>query len=132
MVLTQELHTIRAHLLHYSLLLSDFRKTIKFIRTTPNPAMDSYHDPKAKHTSAELMRRECSNLMKEIDRLDLSQQMVDTQLQSVMKLVIAYIHRWKSNFANVLAAVQHCQNHDAGRHYKGQLRFVGLLYSAQC
>src|SRR5882762_1319268 len=33
--LTQELHVIRAHLLHYTNLLEDFRKSVQFIKDTP-------------------------------------------------------------------------------------------------
>jgi hypothetical protein len=86
MALSQELHVIRAHQVRYSSLLDDFRKTIKFIRATRNPAMDSL--PKSTRLrSAELMARECSNLMNEINRLDMSRKSVDKQLQNVMNLV---------------------------------------------
>jgi hypothetical protein len=89
MALSKELHAVRAHLLHYSSLLEDFRKAVNFIRTTRNPAMDSHPKPTRIHSGI-LMRKECFNLMKEIDRLDMSRQNVDTQLQNVMNLVSAY------------------------------------------
>jgi len=40
--------------------------------------------------SADLMERECSNLMNEVDRLDSSRKMLDKQLRNVMNLVGAY------------------------------------------
>jgi hypothetical protein len=88
-VLTQELHVIRAHQLHYSSLLDDFRKTVEFICTTRNPAMESFSEEIREH-SAELMNRECNNLLNEIDRLDMSRKMQDKRLMNVMNLVGAY------------------------------------------
>ena len=90
MALSEELHVIRAHQLYYASLLDDFRKTVTFIRATRNPAMESLRKP-ARLRSAELMKRECSNLMNEIDRLDMSRKIVDKQLQNVMSLVRAYL-----------------------------------------
>jgi hypothetical protein len=86
MALTRELHDIQSHHLHYSSLLEDFRKTVEFIRATRNPAMDSISKA-IRIRSADLMRRECSNLMNEIDRLDASRKMVDKQLKNVTNLV---------------------------------------------
>jgi hypothetical protein len=87
-ILTQELHVIRAHQLHYSSLLEDFRKTVDFIATTRNPAMESF--PKEiRDDSAELMKRECSNLKNEIDRLEMGRKMQDKRLRNVMNLVRA-------------------------------------------
>ncbi|KAF9261068.1 hypothetical protein L218DRAFT_931294 [Marasmius fiardii PR-910] len=37
--LTYRLHLLRAHLLHYQSLLSDFRKSVMFLRKTANPAL---------------------------------------------------------------------------------------------
>ena len=45
--------------------------------------------PATRRRSAELMRRECCNLLNEIDRLDKSGKIVDEQLQNVMNLVCA-------------------------------------------
>lgn len=90
MELTQELHVVRAHQLHYSSLLEDFRKTVEFIRVTGNPAMDSYSE-QIRTRSAYLMRKECSNLKNEIDRLDASRKIVDKQLKNVMNLVFSSV-----------------------------------------
>jgi CRISPR/Cas system-associated endonuclease Cas1 len=86
MILTQELHVIRAHQLHYSSLLEDFRKTVEFVSTTRSPAMDSYPKEIREH-SAELMRRECTNLLNEIRRLEMGRKMQDKRLKNVMNLV---------------------------------------------
>ncbi|KAG1896143.1 uncharacterized protein F5891DRAFT_609260 [Suillus fuscotomentosus] len=68
--LTTELHTIQARLLHYASLLEDFRKSVTFIRNTPNPVLES---PKftdhARRDTNRVMRKECDNLLSEIDRL---------------------------------------------------------------
>lgn len=86
MMLTQELHIIRAHLLHYSSLLEDFRKTVVFIRDTRNPALESLSD-KDREYSKNLMQRECSNLLTEIERLEMSRRMQDRRLKNVLNLV---------------------------------------------
>lgn len=68
--LTTELHTIQAQLLHYASLLEDFRKSVNFIRNTPSPALESRHfsDLNRRDTN-KVMRKECDNLLSEIDRL---------------------------------------------------------------
>jgi hypothetical protein len=88
--LTQELHVIRAHQLHYSSLLDDFRKTVEFIRVTRNPAMDSFTEA-IRMRSTELMMRECSNLINEINRLEMSRKLLDRQLKNVMNLVCYFL-----------------------------------------
>ncbi|KAL0573926.1 hypothetical protein V5O48_008023 [Marasmius crinis-equi] len=45
--LTHQLHVIRAHLLHYQNLLSDFRKSVMFLRKTTNPALNTPEQPPA-------------------------------------------------------------------------------------
>ncbi|KAF8874421.1 hypothetical protein BD779DRAFT_1566722 [Infundibulicybe gibba] len=70
MHLTQELHVVRAHLLHYASLLQDLRKSVAFVLETPYPALDnpSLFSPEEKAWSLELMKKECGNLMNEIER----------------------------------------------------------------
>lgn len=89
MILTQELHVIRAHHLHYSSLLEDFQKTVEFIKRTYNPAMDSVSQNERDY-SAKLLVRECDNLLSEIDRLELGCKMQDRRLKNVMNLVRLY------------------------------------------
>ncbi|KAG2130876.1 cora-like Mg2+ transporter protein-domain-containing protein [Suillus clintonianus] len=68
--LTTELHTIQAQLLHYASLLEDFRKSVNFVRNTPSPVLESreFTDQSRRDTN-KLMRKECDNLLSEIDRL---------------------------------------------------------------
>ncbi|GLB39824.1 putative corA-like Mg2+ transporter protein [Lyophyllum shimeji] len=91
MQLTQELHIIRAHHLHYSSLLEDFEKTVKFIRDTHNPAMESYSKAEREY-SAHLMKRECQNLLSEINRLEMGRRMQDKRLKNVMNLVFSRVN----------------------------------------
>ncbi|KAJ2925316.1 hypothetical protein H1R20_g11757, partial [Candolleomyces eurysporus] len=85
MNLTQELHIIRAHHLHYSSLLEDFRKTVEFIRDTENPALADLSEEE-RDWSLTIMKRETSNLFGEILRLEKSRRMQDRRLRNVMNL----------------------------------------------
>ncbi|KAG6840305.1 hypothetical protein C0991_007630 [Blastosporella zonata] len=87
MVLTQELHVIRAHHLHYSSLLEDFQKTVNFIKNTHYPGMDSLPKEERKASLA-LLARECGNLLSEIDRLEKGRRMQDKRLKNVMNLAV--------------------------------------------
>jgi hypothetical protein len=88
LLLTRELHIIRAHHLHYSALLEDFRKAVDFVRTTPNPAMDALPSEE-RLFSLSLLERECRNLLDEVDRLEKGRRMQDKRLKNVMNLVRA-------------------------------------------
>jgi len=95
--MTQELHVIRAHLLHFESLLQDFHKTVMFVKNTPNPRMlprsnvlgddDDDEVEKMKKRSRGMMDRECGNLLLEIERLERSRQMQEKRLKNVMDLV---------------------------------------------
>jgi len=88
MELTEELHIIRAHLLHYSSLLAAFKKIVQFILDTPNPALT-----KNQHEISEpLTRRECNNLLEEIERLDQERLMNERRLKNVMDLVFSSVN----------------------------------------
>jgi hypothetical protein len=86
MQLTQELHIIRAHHLHYLSLLDHYTKHINFIRSTPNPAMDGI-DEAERLSSEKLLNRECDNLMNEIKRLNSELSTQERRLKNVMALV---------------------------------------------
>jgi len=93
MKLTQELHIIRAHHLHYSSLLADFRRTVIFIRDTTNPAMDCDSvSEEERALSKEMLRRECSNILQEIERLESGRMMQDRRLKNVMDLVFSSVN----------------------------------------
>ena len=68
--LTAELHTIQAQLLHYASLLEDFRKSVTFVKNTPSPVLESreFSEQQRRDTN-KLMRKECENLLSEIERL---------------------------------------------------------------
>jgi len=88
MELTEELHIIRAHLLHYSSLLVAFQKMVQFILDTPNPALTASQ----REISDPLMRRECNTLLEEIDRLDKERMMQERRLKNVMDLVFSSVN----------------------------------------
>ncbi|KAJ7474461.1 hypothetical protein B0H11DRAFT_2282291 [Mycena galericulata] len=93
--LTQQLHVVRAHLLHYASLLEDFRKTVVFVAQTPNPVLEHPSDARSPETTAfvtELMRKESANLLNEILRLEQSRSMQDNRLKNVMNLAFSSVN----------------------------------------
>ena len=86
--LTQELYIIRAHLLHWSSLLDDLEKTVRFIRDYKNPAMDSPNvTEEERQLSAILLARECDNLDDEINRLEKARNTQGKRVKNAMDLV---------------------------------------------
>lgn len=83
MYLTEQLHMIRAHLLHYSSLLTAFENIVTFIMMTPNPALLDIQRSKSKH----YLERECNTLLEEIERLKKEREMQEKRLENVMDLV---------------------------------------------
>ena len=88
MKLTHELHSIRAHHLHYTSLLDDYQKHLKFIKKTRNPMLESFSE-KDQNFSKEILGRECDNLAAEINRLKDQLNMQERRLKNVMGLVIS-------------------------------------------
>jgi hypothetical protein len=86
MLLTRELHIIRAHHLHYLSLLDHYTKHVDFIRNTPNPAMEGLNEEDQK-SNEKLVNRECDNLMNEIKRLNAELKTQERRLKNVMALV---------------------------------------------
>ena len=91
MGITRRLHIIRAHHLHYSSLLEDYRKAVVFIRDTPNPAMESEPED-TKQMSKKLLEKECNTLLSEINRLEMGRNMQDKRLKNVMHLVFSTVN----------------------------------------
>ena len=96
--LTQELHVIRAHILHYQSLLQDFGKTVQFVLDTPNPSSEPSENSEFNHKeratwkrSTVMMKRECEKILTEIDRLEKSVKMQDMRVKNVMALVCGMI-----------------------------------------
>ncbi|KAG6848829.1 hypothetical protein H0H93_013650, partial [Arthromyces matolae] len=88
MELTQELHVIQAHLLHYASLLEDFRKTVVFVLDTPYPGLDNpRYTPDYRDRSKAVIEKECNNLLSEIQRLEMARTMQGKRLRNVMNLV---------------------------------------------
>ena len=100
---------IRAHHLHYASLLEDLRMTIIFVQNTINPALDSF-SPEERDSSVTVMKRECDNLLDEVNRLEREREMQERRLRNVMHLVcgghLKYFHvqnLLKGNFFRFLA-----------------------------
>src|SRR6202042_3783858 len=88
--LTYELHVIRAHLLHYTSLLRDFRTSVEFVHNPANPAMESDGIDDATRTSdKDLLNKECGNLLSEVHRLEMNRKTLDDRVQNVQNLVSA-------------------------------------------
>ena len=95
MPITQELHVIRAHHLHYVSLLDHYTKHVNFIKNTPNPAMDSDRiSEEDRIRSAKLLKRECGYLLDEIERLDNELSTQERRLKNVMDLVSYITSMW--------------------------------------
>ncbi|KAJ7083656.1 hypothetical protein B0H15DRAFT_850296 [Mycena belliarum] len=95
MTLTQQLHVVRAHLLHYASLLEDFRKTVVFVAQTPNPVLEhasETHSAEAIAFVTDMMRRESTNLLNEIARLEQNRNMQDNRLKNVMNLAFSSVN----------------------------------------
>jgi hypothetical protein len=65
---THTLHIIHAHLLSYTSLLRDFKKSVQFVLETPNPELH--------HNSTQKRRPEigCCHLTDQIERLQMERE----------------------------------------------------------
>ncbi|KAG1736667.1 uncharacterized protein EDB91DRAFT_1055551, partial [Suillus paluster] len=91
--LTRELHILQAHLLHYHALLHSFEISVTFIEKTQNPAMESIDiSDKQRKDSNELMKKECENLLGEIDRLEKRRMMLSSRLKNATDLAFASVN----------------------------------------
>ncbi|KAK2459578.1 hypothetical protein APHAL10511_008388 [Amanita phalloides] len=88
MKLTEELHTIRSHLLHYASLLAEFQKIVEFILDTRNPALTT----EQRKASDDFLERECSTLLGAIERLDKERLMQGERLENVIRLVFSSVN----------------------------------------
>lgn len=79
----QTIHSVHAHLLNYTFLLRDFKKSVKFVLDTPNPALDE----SLRSQEQKLMERECKHLLSEISRLEMGRQIHTERLKNAMNLV---------------------------------------------
>ncbi|KAF9239332.1 hypothetical protein BU15DRAFT_74747 [Melanogaster broomeanus] len=90
---TQELHKLRATLLYYQQLLQDFRRSLIFLQTTPNPAMayknESSIEEESRRASVDLLAKEVDSLLCEVDRLESQTAMISMRLKNLMDLAFA-------------------------------------------
>ncbi|KAF8638362.1 hypothetical protein AX16_010509 [Volvariella volvacea WC 439] len=84
---TKILHNIRAHLLQYTALLRNFELSVQFLRDTRNPAGQAHMKPQ----ESELLIRECTNLLGEIERLEMARDMHNKRLKNVMNLAFSTV-----------------------------------------
>ncbi|KAJ3563226.1 hypothetical protein NP233_g9074 [Leucocoprinus birnbaumii] len=96
MALTSELHVIRAHQLHFSALLANFAKSVKFIRDTEHPGLQSLSKLEKDETQKRL-EQECAMLLSEIERLDMTREIQDKRVKNVMNLVFSTVNIKDSN-----------------------------------
>ncbi|KAF8584987.1 hypothetical protein K439DRAFT_1633120 [Ramaria rubella] len=89
---TQELHRVRAHLLHYASLLEDFQQTVSFVLDTPNPAMGLLSHDFEREFSRSLLEKECNNLSIQIKKLSSSRAMWEKRLANVMQLAFSSVN----------------------------------------
>jgi hypothetical protein len=88
--LTEELHVVRAHLMHFEALLEDFRKTVQFVQDTPAQCLlprEGEKETEEQSRSRATMKRECGNMLTEIGRLERSRDLQDKRVKNVMDLV---------------------------------------------
>jgi len=89
--LTQRLHVIRAHLLHYESLLDNFKKSVEFVRNTPN-CSTVHAQQNGMDKSSVLLEKECNILIEQIERLEKGRQMQNMRVQNVMNLVFSRVN----------------------------------------
>ncbi|KAG1905941.1 cora-like Mg2+ transporter protein-domain-containing protein [Suillus fuscotomentosus] len=91
--LINDLHVLQARLLHYQSLLHDFEVAVTFIETTSNPAMESHEVTDEERTDSNaLMKKECKNLLSEIDRLERRRTMLSSRLKNTMDFTFAIVN----------------------------------------
>ncbi|KAF8178471.1 hypothetical protein BJ912DRAFT_908008 [Pholiota molesta] len=93
--LTEELHVVRAHLMHFEALLEDFRKTVQFVQDTPAQCLlprEGEKETEEQMRSKATMKRECGNMLTEIGRLERSRDLQDKRVKNVMDLVFSMVN----------------------------------------
>ncbi|OJA11296.1 hypothetical protein AZE42_06521 [Rhizopogon vesiculosus] len=82
------LYAFRARLLYYESLLDGLQASVSFIEKTPNPAMhcEGIYEAQRK-VSNELLKKECGNLLGEIDRLEKRRTMLCNRVKNLLHIV---------------------------------------------
>jgi len=122
--LTQELHLIRAHLLHYESLLRDFHSTILFMQDTPFPALQNseMYTEEERLRSEKVMKKESENLLSELQRLETSMMRYECRLRNVMDLGFSLVNIRDSR------SIQHLT--EVGVQDSGAIRQISYLTMA--
>jgi hypothetical protein len=82
------LQVLQGRLLHYESLLDGYQASVSFIEKTPNPAVESLGTYEAQRmASNELMKKECENLLSEINRLEKRRRTLTNQLKNLLDIV---------------------------------------------
>ncbi|KAF8653628.1 hypothetical protein AX16_003780 [Volvariella volvacea WC 439] len=85
--ITDQLHVIQAHLLHYISLLEDFQKTVDFVLAAHKNVL-----PKGTSVEDTAMARECQTLKDEVGRLQSLRNVQESRVKNVMKLLFSQVN----------------------------------------
>jgi len=81
------LQALQGRLLHYESLLDGYQASVSFIDKTPNPAVESLGTYGAQRkASNELMKKECENLLNEINRLEKRRRTLRNRLKNLLDI----------------------------------------------
>jgi len=83
---TRELHSIRAHHMHYTILLDDYQGHVRFIMDTRNPMQESFLSADRKFSQV-ILRRECDILLIQINKLKNRLCMHERRLENITGMV---------------------------------------------
>jgi len=76
---------------HYTTLLSDFHKTVRFIFNHPNRSL-ARKTGEEQQLHKSLLKRECDNILNEIERLVEGKDMQEQRVKNVMDLVFSTLN----------------------------------------
>ena len=82
------LQALQGRLLHYESLLDSYQASVSFIEKTPNPVVESLGTYEAQRkASNELMKKECDNLLNEINRLEKRRRTLKNRVKNLLDIV---------------------------------------------
>jgi hypothetical protein len=88
--LTRELHVVQSHLLQYESLLHAFHASVSFLEKASLPFMEQYNEDDG--FSSELMKKECANLLSEINRITKRREMLGDRTKNALNHVFANVN----------------------------------------
>jgi len=120
---TRQLHSFRAYVLYYEQLLKDFRRSVVFVKSTPNPAMDAESiTDQERCSSVDFIAREADKLLSEIDRLEEQNRTQFDQLTNVMGRTFSVHNIGASRSRQVVVATM---GHSAA---KKQISYLAMVF----